>query len=272
MRKRFILLIDFSEYSRNLIKYAYEWSIEANARILLLHQSNALVPTLADSETKEQIIQQTNNDALRELKTLAQSIIPNTANFSYSVSENHFQISLSKLLSEPFDNLVFVGLKGTGMFKKLFLGSVALEIIRNTENIVVAMPKEIDSYTHEKIYIAVNEKKPLNIIELNNFLRFIDSENTHITFFYLAYPDEETKQIENQLRELSEKFANRFNTDFAIYEGKNRLEDIKKVINNKIDEILIVQRGSRFLTDQIFRRFLINDLVHEGQTPLIVLP
>jgi len=74
------------------------------------------------------------------------------------------------------------------------------------------------------------------------------------------------------LRELCAMFVDRFNTDFAIYEGNNPFEDIKKVINNKIDELLIVQKGSRLLTDQLFRRFLINELVYEGQTPMIVLP
>ena len=57
---------------------------------------------------------------------------------------------------------------------------------------------------------------------------------------------------------------------------KNKKEDLANcgefVINNKIDEMLIVQKGSRLLTDQLFRRFLINELVYEGQTPLIVLP
>lgn len=272
MRKRFILLIDFSEYSSNLIKYASDWSKEANSKILLLHQTMVLAPALADSESKQQIAQHTNQEALEKLKTLARTLIPNTVHVSYSVSENPLLFTLSKLLAEPFENLVFIGLKGTGIFKKIFLGSTALEIIRNTKNIVVAMPKEIDSYSHEKIFIAVNEKKPLNLLELNNFLKFVDNENTHITFFYLAQPDEKTKDVEKKLQELSEMFADRFNTAYAIYQGKNRLEDIKKVINNTIDEILIVQRGSRLLTDQIFRRFLINELVYEGQTPLIVLP
>ncbi|MNE57231.1 hypothetical protein D3C80_1521830 [compost metagenome] len=67
-------------------------------------------------------------------------------------------------------------------------------------------------------------------------------------------------------------FSDRFNTDFAIYEGNNPFDDIKKIINNKNDEMLIVQKGSRHLTDQLFRKFLINELVYEGQTPLIVLP
>ena len=272
MRKRFILLIDFSDYSSNLIKYAYDWSKEANAELLLLHQTTVLSPALADSEIKKEIANLANTEALQKLKALTETLIPYSLNVSYSVSEIPLQFILRELLAEAFENLVFVGVKGTGMLKKLFLGSVALEVVRNTKNIVVAMPKEIDRFSHEKIFVDINKKKPLNIEELKNFLKFIDHSNTHITFFYLAKPNEKTKDIQKELQALSEQFSDKFSTEVAIYEGQNRLEDIKKVINNQIDELLIVQRGSQFLTDQIFRKFLINELVYEGQTPLIILP
>ena len=98
------------------------------------------------------------------------------------------------------------------------------------------------------------------------------NRGTDITFFYLAKPNEKTKNVEKYLADLTLLFADRYKTDFVVYEGNNAFEDIKKVINNKIDEILVVQKGSRLLTDQLFRKFLINELVYQGQTPLVVLP
>jgi len=272
MKKRFILLIDFSEYSSNLIKYACDWSKQIKCELLLLHQTIALAPALADVESKQQIIQHANDAALDKLNALAMQLIPPTVNVSCFVSESHIQNTIEKLLAEPFYNIIFTGIKGTGLLKKIFIGSLTLQIIENVENIVVAMPKEISKYSHEKIFVAVTEKHPLNILELNNFFDFIDREKTCITFFYLAKPNEKAKGIEKQLNDLSKLFAARFNTKTAIYEGNNSFEDIKKVINNKEEEMLIVQKGSRLLTDQLFRRFLINELVYEGQTPLIILP
>ncbi|MDT7829903.1 universal stress protein [Pricia sp. S334] len=272
MNKRFIVLIDFSEYSSNLIKYACDWSKEANAKILLHHQTHEFLPAFAEEEAREYIVRQANDKALEKLKALASDLIPDTIEVSFYVSENDFQHTLPQLLVEPFENLIFLGLKGTGMLKKLFLGSVALQIIGNTDNTVVAMPKGIDSFSHEKIFVAVGENKVLNVQQLDNFLKFIHHQNTSITFFHLAKPNEDTTRIKEQLQHLSETYADRFTTDFAIYEANNRIDGIKGVINNKIDEILIVQKGSRILTDQLFRRFLINELVYEGQTPLVVLP
>lgn len=272
MKKRFIILIDFSEYSSNLIKYAMDWSKELNTEILLFHQTIIIAPALADREARQEIINVTNYEAIQKLKALAHSLIPNIMNVSYRVSENPLQISLSEVLAEPFENLIFVGLKGTGILKKVFLGSVAVQVIKKTQNIIVAMPKEINSFSHEKIFIAINEKEPLNITGLNKFLQFFGNENTHITFFYLAKLNENTIAIEKQLQQLAEMFADRFITDIAIYKGQNRLEDIKKVINNNIDELLVIQKGSRYFTDQFFKRFIINELVYAGQTPLIILP
>lgn len=272
MNKRFIVLIDFSEYSSNLIKYACDWSQEANAKILLHHQTHPFLPAFAENEAREYIVQQANDNALEKLKILAHDLIPETIEVAYYVSEIDFHLTLPELLVEPFENLIFIGLKGTGILKKIFLGSVALRIIGNIENTVVAMPKGIDSFSHEKIFVAVGDKKPLNIQQLDNFLKFINHQNTSITFFHLAKPNEDTTLIKEKLQTLSETYADRFTTNFAIYEANNRLDGIKGVINNKINEILIVQKGSRILTDQLFSRFLINELVYEGQTPLIVLP
>lgn len=272
MSKRFIVFIDFSEHSINLIKYAYQWSIAAKAQLLLLHQSIVQSPALADFETKQEYIAKANEAALQKLKSLASDVLPHPENVQYHVSELDFQISLPQLLEEPFEDIVFVGIKGTSRMKKLFFGSYALNVINQIDNIVVGIPQTIDQYSHEKIFAAVNEKQPINTEALNNLFQFIDKEDTQITFFHLTKEEENTTEIEDTLKSLASHYAGDFKTHYAIYTGKNRIEDIKKVINNQIDEILVVQRSSPLLTDKLFRRFLIDDLVHEGETPLIVLP
>ncbi len=272
MKKRFIILIDFSEYSGNLIRYACDWAKQVNAELLLVHQTFVIAPAIADKSGRQQIAQHTNEEALCRLKSFAKDLIPGTAKVSFLVSESHLQFVLLELLAESFDNVVFLGIKGTGLLKKIFLGSVALQVIDSTKNIIIAMPKEIAAFSHKKIYVAVTEKYPLNILELNKFLFFVSNIDTSITFFYLAKPNEKTKNIEKYLADLTLLFADKFDADFVVYEGSNAFVDVKKVINNKIDEILVVQKGSRLLTDQLFRKFLINELVYQGQTPLVVLP
>jgi len=272
MNKRFIILIDFSKYSSNLIEYACSWGKNVSTEILLLHQTQMIKPALTDAAGVQKLSQSANYLARKKLKALAKKLIPESFNVYYRVSDNHLESTLTKLLAEPFENLIFVGLKGTGLLKQIFLGSVAVQVIDSSKNIVVAMPKEIKVFSHKRIFVAISEKHHFNILELNNFLKFIDKENTLITFFHLAKPNEKKPGIEKYLRQVSEMFSHRFNTDFAIYEGYDPFNDIKKVINNQVDDILVIQKGSRLFTDQLFRKFLINTLIYEGQTPLVVLP
>ena len=271
MKKRFIILIDFSEYSGNLVKYAFDWSRNVNAELLLVHQTMVIVPVVTDGESREKVIQHINENALTQLKKFAKQHLSDASNVSYMVSERNIDSFVGELLEEPFEHLVFVGLKGTGVLKKIFLGSIALQIIESINNIIVAMPEEIDSFSPKKLHVAVSGLYPLHILELNNLLKFIDRANTCITFFHIAKPgeDEETG-IEEQLQDLCGLYAG-FNPDYKIYKGK-AIDDMKDIIRKNNDEILIVQKGSRYLADQFFREFLINELVYYGHTPLIVLP
>lgn len=272
MKNRFILLIDFSEYSSNLIKYACDWSKQLDTELVLVHQLIVPAPALTDNKSRQLIAIHAFEEALQKLRSLAKEHIPPTINVSFNVSEVNLLITISRLLQEPYYNLIFTGVKGTGLLKKLFLGSIATEVINNTKNCIVALPKEIYRFSHEKIYIAATDKYPLNTIELNNFLSLINRKNTMLTFFYLAKPNENIEGVETLLKSLSEMYSDNYKTTYSIYKGNNPFNDIKKVINNKIDEILIVQKGSRLLTDNLFRRFIINELVYEGQTPLVILP
>jgi len=240
--------------------------------LLLVHQSIVLAPAFTDYESKQHFITRSNNEALEKLTLFAKEFIPPSIKVSYCVSENHLQETINMLLAESFHHLIFIGLKQTGLLKQVFMGSLAIKVIENSGGVVVAMPKDISGFSYKKVFVAVTEKYPLNILELNNFLYFTEKEITHLTFFYLAKPFERTKKIERQLKDLSMFFGDRFQTKTAIYKCQNPFEGIKKLISNKKEELLVVQKGSRFLIDRLFRRFMINKLVYEGQTPLIILP
>lgn len=273
MKKRFIVLADLTEDPENLISYASAWAKEISAELLIVYESPRLVPGFADPESKKSILMEAQEEALNRLKDIVYRVSPIGLKVDYEYLKDNIQNTVGLLLNESdYENLLFVGVKRMGMIEKFLFGSKALQTIGKFNTNIVALPRDFSNYTHEKIYVAVTEQYQINILELHNLLKFIDPQNTSITFFYLSKPGEETHAEEKILKELSELFSDRYNTSYAIYEGQNPFEDIKKVINNKIDEILVVQKGSRMWTDQVFRKFLVDELVYEGKTPLIVLP
>lgn len=272
MQKRFILLIDFSEYSSNLIRYAASWAEQINAELVLVHQAQVVVPSMADLAVREQILAQTKSDTLFQLQKLATPLINNSLSVEFRICLHSMDKCLDGLLAVPSDQLVFVGLKGTGALRKLFIGSVALNVIENSDKPVVAIPKEISHFSHERIFVAVSDKHRINVLALHHLLSFIHPDNTKVTFFSMTEEDEVSPETEQQLMELVRHFSTSYSADYKIFTGANVFEDIKTIINNRVEELLVVQKGSRYLSDQLFRRFLINELAYEGQTPMVVLP
>jgi hypothetical protein len=91
-------------------------------------------------------------------------------------------------------------------------------------------------------------------------------------FFNLSRPDDDTTEVEKMLKEHADMFSENYKTFYEIYVSDNPSKNIQNIISGKSNELLVVQKGERLLTDYLFRKFLINDLVYDAKTPLIVLP
>lgn len=272
MKNRFIVLIDFSPYSEHLLQFAYDWSRRAHAEMLVVHNTLALMPVITPYETKKKIIDSDNKDALKKLKEFTKTNLPGVMPVKHLVSEKNLLIALRQLLKEPFNNLVFLGIKGTGLIKKIFIGSQAVKIIDDIDNLIVAIPLNSACCAPDAIHVAVQKNYPLNIIEFNKFLRLNKEEISRIIFFSVIMPDDDRDATEMYLRQLIELFSDKRDASYELYIGKNGLKDLKDIISKKQKEFIVVQRGSRMLIDQMFRKFLINELVYEGNTPLIIVP
>ncbi|QCR21407.1 universal stress protein [Pontibacter sp. SGAir0037] len=272
MDKRFIVLIDFSDYSDNMVRYAYNWSRQAEAKLLLLHQVAVVAPAMADSTTRASIAMHARTRAFQKLKALIHSNVPDNEEVQLSVVETDLKYTLAKLVAEPYDQLIFLSLKGTGLLKQLFMGSVAIDVIENANALVAAIPKNIPYFSPRKLFIAVSDKHPLNISALEKLMQFIPGHVDMIIFFHLAKGNEDTASVAEELEKLSWRFSAICPTQHAIYHDKNAFEDMRAMVLNKNEELLVLQKGSRLFVDQLFRKFLVNELVYQGEIPLLVLP
>ena len=272
MGERFIILIDLTEHAGDLLTYAADRAWGSDIELLLVHQTTVVAPAFTDIEIKREMTQLANAEARKALRALAQECIPTAVKVSYSVSEQALPQRIAHLLAQPFHHLVFVGMKGTGLFKKLVVGSEAINVINTVDHCVVAVPRGLRTFSQSTLHVAVTDKFPLNIAALNHYLRFLEGRDPRIVFFHLAAPGEHAAGMLEQVRELAHAFADRYRTEHAIYEGEDPFEDIKRVVRDHTEEVLVVQRGSRLLTDRMFRRSLIDDLVYEGHIPLVLLP
>jgi len=272
MRNRFIVLIDFSEYSKNLLQFAADWSARIKAEIVLVHSIPVLLPAMTLTESKKKITALANADAVKQLRTLSQSVLPPGKSAKHLAAEKPLVVLLNELLGQHHHHLIFLGVKGTNLLKKIFIGSEAVKIIDGINNVVVALPQDAPCCTPDSIHVAVQKRYPLNVFELNKFLKFTGDDIKKMTFFSLLTSEDDLDATLKYLKELAALYADKRETAYDLYHANDELISLKALIAEKTNEFIVVQRGSRMLFDQFFRTFLVNELVYEGRTPLIILP
>jgi nucleotide-binding universal stress UspA family protein len=272
MKNRFIVLIDFSDQSEALLRFAGHWGRRLHADIALVHQTPVLLPAMTPAVSKKKITDLAHADAVREMKALARNALPPDVSVHYLVSEKPLVGVLNELLRKHYHHLVFLGVKQTGLLKKIFIGSDAVKIIDGIDSVIVAMPKNAPCVSPEAIHVAVQKKYPLNVFEFNKFLKWSGKDIKKVTFFSFLTSDDDPDATLKYLKELTALYSDQRDTAYRLYQGDDELTGLKNLIAAKEDEFVVVQRGARMLFDQIFRKFLVNELVYEGRTPLIILP
>ncbi len=243
-----------------------------NAGILLIHQVTGIVPALADNNSRREIIEVEKSDALEQLKAISKKIIPAKHSVNYLVTERPLAILLPEIGSGDSDDLILVGLKGTGILKKIFMGSTASKIIDDIHITTIAVPVKMESFVMKKLVIGVNPKFPLNITAFTHLLQTFQSSIKEVEFISVITPEENEITTLKYLKELTENYGDNVHCSFRMFTGENVFKEIKNYIDQAEKPFLVVQKGSRSINDQVFRKFLINDLVYHGNIPMIILP
>ncbi len=268
--KRLIVLIDFSAYTETLLKLAFEWRKSYDVSLKFIFKVPGLAPTLANSPSKNQIIDFEKKEAEKAFSEALEKLGVPRGEADFLAIDRQLTHFLSEETSP--EDMLLLGLKGTGFLKKLLIGSTATDIINHLNRLIIALPKSIEQAIPTKLALACHVKYPLNEQALFSLLDTIGNSIEEIELLTILTEKQERTDSEAYLDKLKANFSTHYKCTVKIYEGSDAFGIIKKRYRQFPDDYLVLQKGSRTLNDQLFRKFFINDLVHDGQTPLMVLP
>jgi hypothetical protein len=272
MKTRLVVLIDFSPQTAVILKLAKRWSEITNAEILLIHQVTYAIPALTDSETRTKIIQFEKGKANAKLSSLIQKHFKKTDAVDFEIYEKNLILSLKHMVGKKFNDIVMLGTEGTGFLKKYFMGSTALKIIDELNCLIITVPPFYEAHFPQKLTVAVTHKYPLNRSAFSNFLGVIKNFIELVHFISIVTPGENVKKAHEYLLNLTQECEHNIPCTYDLFEGSSAFAEIKDFVLDNPNTMLVVQKGSRNLSDHLFRKFFINDLVHDSSLPLIIIP
>jgi nucleotide-binding universal stress UspA family protein len=267
-KNRIITHIDFSDNSESLIKFSSEFSEIIGSTIIFVHKVPGVSPTLTDPDIKKQIIDTRKEEALDNLKALAKKYF--FRNGEFLVTDKDILTILDDLKSDHYFDWVFVGLQGKELLKQIFIGSTALKVIEDSELLCVAVPIQKELFIPQKLIVAVYYKSPINLAQFNILLSNLSEQIKEIEFITVITKNDNEEESIKYLLDLTLMYSE-YHAVMNPFKGKDAFSEITDHMADKTDAFLVVQQGSRALTDSQFKKFLINDLVYSNSIPLIVL-
>jgi nucleotide-binding universal stress UspA family protein len=272
MNPRLMVLIDFSPQTEVILKLAKRWSEIIKAEILLIHQVTYAVPALADSDTRTKIIQFEKGKVNTELNNLIRKHFGKTDTVDFEIFEKNLIPSLKKLVGKKFNDIVMLGTEGSGILKKYFMGSTALKIIDELNWLTITVPPFYETHFPQTLTVAVTHKYPLNRKIFSNFLGTIQNFIEQVHFLSIVTPGENVKKAHEYLLNLTQECEHNIPCTYDLFEGSSAFDAVKNFVLDNPNTLLVVQKGSRNLSDHLFRKFFINDLVYDSSLPLIIIP
>ena len=274
MKSKFIVLTDLTEHSSNLIRYAHDWSRRLdNNELILLHKTDFFVSGRIDEEKRDSLIHQAISESTDTLRDHFYSLVPNYPDHvRFKTTMDSLPEALKELEDAKSEQLVFLGLKGTNLFKKILFGTHALDVIHDTTHTIVAIPIDVDTFNPERIIVAVEKENLPNIKALDRLIPLLHPAQPELNFYLISNSPSEEAEAQFIANHIKENLQHNQTVHFRILFGNTFSEELSKIKERRLKEVLVVQRDKKLSTDGIFRQIELNDLVYEGQTPLIVLP
>lgn len=267
-RNRIIALLDFSDYSERIVSFSAEFSQQINAEVVLLHEVSGMVPAYADEALRKQIISQEISQAKEKLTSLCDSF--HLSEPRIIITEEDIISELERIHDEAFEDWVILGLKGTGFIKEILIGNTAIRVINHTRLLTVTIPLEKSISVPEELLVAVSPKYPLNHKQFELVLDNLKPNLKNITFISVGKNESDRMERVNLLENLCDQYASYKTTSILLEEGEI-ITQLLNMAETRERAFLVVQQGSRSLLDTVFRKYLVNQLVNYGATPLIVL-
>lgn len=265
---RIVALIDFSVYTTKVIDLTKLLSSHLQCEVLYLHQVTVTAPALADEQSRKEIVEYQTANALGELKSVTHGTYAYTPR--YVVTHLDLISVLEQQKDESYFDWVVVGLKGGGVLKQLFIGSVTSKIIDETSFMTIATPLVQHAHLPGELVLAVSPDYPYNTAQLHVLVKGLGTQIRQVTLVSVLKDSDDIEKAVANIKSLQQELTE-VKTEVKVLEQASLLEALKDYLADKPDAYLVVQQGSRTLLDDVFRNYFINELIYNHSLPLIVI-
>jgi nucleotide-binding universal stress UspA family protein len=280
--KNILLPVDFSENSKNAMRYAMamfgnspcNWTlVYANIRESdYVEKPSYQFGTNILVEKKGLAVE----DKLNEMKAYLESISQGSVIHQISAEEGKgpFLDSIKKQVAEKKIHIIVMGTKGASELKEFFMGTHASEVISQVECDVLVVPDKAIYQGLKQVVLPVDFEISFSENTLGTLADFLPSEQTEIKVVYVTKSDiplfKEVEMAQEQLRELLSE-ALPLPISFHRMVSK-KIEDGVRIFAEKEGADLIIMFSKDYrLLQKVFLDTTVEEVSFDTKIPLLSL-
>ena len=286
-RGRILVAVDFSEYSLNACKMAFQIAKITNAKVKILNVfPNMRYPLhipfsdIVRGSENETILDKSRNNMLNLCQQINDKIVAGeipSVNYSYSLREGIVEEEIDNFVDDYKPSLLVVGTKGITDNPKNIVGNVTADIIEVTNVPVLAVPlgaksKNLFDIKHMG-YLTNVDKRDLE--SFDTLVKLLHSYgNVRITLIHINYTSKGGRFNEQQLADMKEYFQARYpalNIGYELINTDEAMDALETFIAKEEVGMLCLNTRKRNILGRIFMPSMSRKLLRSVDLPLMIL-
>lgn len=268
--KKFFVPVDFSETSENAAKYAVKVAREHPGSELVIYHvfSDSTLSSITDSKDDSK-----QSEMEQKLKTFTEKLHAEDVNINTIAEKGSLVENISDYVMGNNTDLIIMGITGSNRMAQVFLGTNALDVVRNVKCPVMIVPpkatyhgikslaltSDFEDVARTTPFVAI--KKVMGLFRPELHILNVDEE--HFVELSAEYKIER-RSMEEKLKEYHPEFS--FIRAYDFVDGINTF-----VESRQIDAIMTMPRKHGFLS-QLFKVSHTKELAYQSTVPVIAIP
>lgn len=260
---RILVPVDFSDTSKNALRYATKLFQGSKLEVTVLHifgtQSTALMMKSIDSILIR--------DAEKQLAALVKDMETEApqVTFKTRLAKNYAISTISELGNSGNYDFIVMGTKGVSGLKEVFMGSVAGGVISKTSAPVIVVPLDYKFTSLDKIVFAVGAVDISNPSTLEPLRRLVETHKSELEMLHISEDGE--ADLDQTLATLDD-----LNPIISQKKGNGDLNQHLNVhIKNNNTDLLCLLRTKKDFFNRLFGGSVTLKQTFNSPVPLLVL-
>ncbi|GLB50290.1 universal stress protein [Neptunitalea lumnitzerae] len=269
--KKILLPTDFSDNSRNAIKYAVELYKDEKCLFYLL---NTIYDT--DNILHGSIYEIYKERSFKELELLEQEISSKYKNDKHSFKKvatvNLLNEQIKTLVKAEGIDLIIMGTQGATGAQEILFGSYTVSAIKVAECPLLAIPEEFSYRKPKNIVLATDYGVDFESYQLDLLKKVAKRNNSQLHVVHVNVNDKPLKEIEVHSKEMLKNSLKDLDVVFDEVEGNSVQEAIFKYDDTTPIDLLVMIKHKHTFFERLFLGSQIYKIGYHTTFPFLVLP